>query len=225
ALGAAEVLVELLRERGVRVVGGAASETMPFSEQLATVVSQPLADVVEEMLLTSDDNTAEMLLKEIGLEVSGSGSRTAGIEAIMTTLVSWDVPIDGVLLVDGSGLSRDDRVPCQTIVGVLQRGEPDDALGAALPIAGVSGTLTDQFVGAAVQGRLQAKTGTLTDVKSLAGYLPVDGGGTITFALVQNTAGVDQGGYVTAWNDLSDALVTYPEAVREDDLAPLERSG
>ncbi|MGD9995578.1 MAG: D-alanyl-D-alanine carboxypeptidase/D-alanyl-D-alanine-endopeptidase [Ilumatobacteraceae bacterium] len=224
ALGAAEVLVDLLRDRGVRVVGGAASATMPFSAEIASITSQPLADIVDEMLQTSDDNTAEMLVKEIGLEVSGAGSRTSGIEAIMAQLLSWGVPIDGVLLVDGSGLSREDRVPCQTIVGVLARGEPDDALGAALPVAAVSGTLADQFVGSPVQGRLQAKTGTLTDVKSLAGYLPVEGGGTIEFALVQNTAGIDQGGYLAVWDELADALVTYPEAVREDDLSPLGQS-
>jgi D-alanyl-D-alanine carboxypeptidase/D-alanyl-D-alanine-endopeptidase (penicillin-binding protein 4) len=225
ALGAAEVFVALLRDRGVRVVGGAASATMPFAAEIASVTSVPLADVVEEMLQTSDDNTAEMLVKEIGLEVSGSGSRTSGIEAIMGRLVDWEVPIDGVLLVDGSGLSRDDRVPCQTIVGVLARGEPDDPLGAALPVASVSGTLADQFTGTPVEGRLQAKTGTLTDVKSLAGYLPVEGGGTIEFALVQNTTAVDQGAYLAVWNELADALVTYPEAVREDDLAPLEQAG
>jgi hypothetical protein len=52
----------------------------------------------------------------------------------------------------------------------------------------------------------------------------VEGGGTIEFALVQNTAGIDQGGYLAVWDALADALVTYPEAVREDDLSPLGQS-
>ena len=68
---------------------------------------------------------------------------------------------------------------------------------------------------------MQAKTGTLTDVKSLAGYVPVASGGTIQFVLVQNATGVDQGGFLTAWNELVTALVTYPAAATEADLAPL----
>jgi D-alanyl-D-alanine carboxypeptidase/D-alanyl-D-alanine-endopeptidase (penicillin-binding protein 4) len=220
ALGAAQALVSLLRDRGVRVAGGAASATMPFGDAIASVQSKPLSAVVEEMLTTSDDDTAEMLLKEIGLEVSGVGSRTVGIEAVMGKLQEWGVPIDGVLLVDGSGLSRDDRLTCQALVGVLERGDVDDVLGSALPVAAVSGTLKDLFKGTVVEGRLHAKTGTLTGVKSLAGYLPVEGGGTIEFALVQNTPGVDQGSYLSVWSELCNALATYPAAVTQQDLGP-----
>ena len=97
---------------------------------------------------------------------------------------------------------------------------PDDAFGASLPVAAVSGTLIDFFGGSAVDGRLQAKTGTLTDVKALAGYLPVDSGGTIEFVLVQNTPGIEQGGFLTVWDDLGKAMATYPAAATEDDLAP-----
>jgi D-alanyl-D-alanine carboxypeptidase/D-alanyl-D-alanine-endopeptidase (penicillin-binding protein 4) len=193
---------------------------MPFGDAIASVQSKPLSAVVEEMLTTSDDDTAEMLLKEIGLEVSGVGSRTVGIEAVMGKLQEWGVPIDGVLLVDGSGLSRDDRLTCQALVGVLERGDVDDVLGSALPVAAVSGTLKDLFKGTVVEGRLHAKTGTLTGVKSLAGYLPVEGGGTIEFALVQNTPGVDQGSYLSVWSELCNALVTYPAAVTQQDLGP-----
>ncbi|MCU1361711.1 MAG: dac [Ilumatobacteraceae bacterium] len=220
ALGAAQLFVSLLRDRGVRVGGGAAAETMPFANEIASVQSQPLSAIVQEMLQTSDDNTAEMLVKEIGLEASGSGTTAAGIEAIVGQLMTWGVPIDGLLLVDGSGLSRDDRVTCRALLGVLQQGDPTSALGAALPVAAVSGTLSDLFAGSPVEGRLQAKTGTLTDVKSLAGYLPVPSGGTIAFALVQNAPGIDQGGFLTVWNDLVTALVTYPAAATEADLGP-----
>jgi D-alanyl-D-alanine carboxypeptidase/D-alanyl-D-alanine-endopeptidase (penicillin-binding protein 4) len=220
ALGAAQVFVQLLRDRNVRVGQGAAAETVPFTNEIASVQSQPLSAVIDEMLLTSDDNTAEMLVKEIGLETSGSGSTGAGIEGIVTQLLTWDVSIDGMLLADGSGLSRDDRVTCDTLLGILQHHEPTDALGAALPVAAVSGTLAGFFGGSPVDGRLQAKTGTLTDVKSLAGYLPVPTGGTIQFALIQNSTAVDQGAFLTVWDDLASALATYPAAATEDDLAP-----
>ena len=57
----------------MRVARGAAAETLPFTAEIATVESQPLSAIVQEMLQTSDDNTAEMLVKEIGFEVSGTG--------------------------------------------------------------------------------------------------------------------------------------------------------
>ena len=197
ALGAAELFAGLLRERGVRVGGGVAAQTLPFTAEIASVQSQNLSAIVHEMLMTSDDNTAEMLVKEIGFEVSGSGSTTAGLEAIIGQLLTWGVSIDNLLLVDGSGLSRDNRATCDTVLGILQQHEPDDAFGAALPVAAVSGTLVDFFGGSAVDGRMQAKTGTLTDVKALAGYLPVDSGGTIEFVLVQNSPGIELGGFLT----------------------------
>jgi D-alanyl-D-alanine carboxypeptidase/D-alanyl-D-alanine-endopeptidase (penicillin-binding protein 4) len=220
ALGAAEVFVGLLRERGVRVSKGAASETMPFADEIASVQSQPLAAIVQEMLLTSDDNTAEMLVKEIGVEVSGSGTTAAGIEAIIGQLMTWGVSIDGLLMKDGSGLSRDNRITCDTLQSVLHQSDADDALGAALPVAGVSGTLADVFTGSPVEARMKAKTGTLTDVKSLAGYLPVVGGGTIEFTLIQNQPGVDQGAYLVVWDDLATALASYPAGVTAATLAP-----
>jgi D-alanyl-D-alanine carboxypeptidase/D-alanyl-D-alanine-endopeptidase (penicillin-binding protein 4) len=220
ALGAAELFVGLLRDRGVRVAGGVAAETSSSTDEIAAVQSQPLSAVVQEMLLTSDDNTAEMLVKEIGLEVSGSGTTASGVEAMAGQLLKWGVSIDGLLLVDGSGLSRDNRVTCAAILGVLQRNTSDGALGSALPVAAQTGTLSEFFVGSPVAGRLLAKTGTLAGVKSLAGYLPVDSGGTIEFVLVQNTFAVDQGGFLTAWNDLGRAMATYPAAVSQDDLAP-----
>jgi serine-type D-Ala-D-Ala carboxypeptidase/endopeptidase (penicillin-binding protein 4) len=220
ALGAAELFAGLLRDRGVRASQGVAADTTEFTGSIAKVDSQPLSAIVQEMLMTSDDNTAEMLVKEIGLEVGGSGTTAAGVEAIVGQLLTWGVSIDGVLLVDGSGLSRANRVTCTTLVGVLNQSDPDDPIGAGLPVAATSGTLTDFFSGSPVAGHLRAKTGTLSDVKSLAGYLPVESGGTIEFVLVQNTPGIEMGGFLTVWADLAAALATYPSAVTVQDLAP-----
>jgi D-alanyl-D-alanine carboxypeptidase/D-alanyl-D-alanine-endopeptidase (penicillin-binding protein 4) len=215
AEGAAKVFLDLLTSRGVQIVGKAASGQSADSNEIATVNSQPMSKVLEEMLTTSDNNTAEMVLKEIGLQTSGIGSRDAGAKAVESTLRSWGVPMDGVLLADGSGLSHDDRLTCAALVAVLQHGNPIDAVGSGLPIAGKTGTLAGSFTGTALVDRLHAKTGTLgasgteaaassgrgvvtssttpgeappPEVKALAGYvLPVqDGGSTITFALVLN---------------------------------------
>jgi D-alanyl-D-alanine carboxypeptidase/D-alanyl-D-alanine-endopeptidase (penicillin-binding protein 4) len=134
--------------------------------------------------------------------------------------MTWGVSIDGLLMMDGSGLSRDNRITCATLQQVLQQSGADGPLARALPVAGLSGTLSDVFVGSPVEARMQAKTGTLTDVKALAGYLPVVGGGTIEFTLVQNAPGVDQGAYLSVWDQLATALASYPAGLTEATLAP-----
>ena len=118
------------------------------------------------------------------------GTRDAGLAVINETLTEWG--FTGNTLADGSGLSNDNRTTCATLLGVLARSGPEDPLGVGMPVAGVSGTMTDVFVDTDVEGELRAKTGTLGNppfnadppaVKSLSGYLPVDEGSTITFAL------------------------------------------
>lgn len=222
ALGAAQLFTQLLRERGVPVSQGAAAGIAAFTDEIAAVQSRPLSAIIEEMLLTSDNNTAEMLVKEIGLLDSGVGSTAAGLQAITNRMLGWGVPLDGVVLIDGSGLARDSRLTCATLVALLAHGSVDDALGKGLPVAATSGTLTDVFVGSLVAGNLRAKTGTLSGVKALAGYLPVVGGSTIQFAVVLNTPGVDEGtAYLSIWEDrLAPALVTYPSAATVAELAP-----
>jgi D-alanyl-D-alanine carboxypeptidase/D-alanyl-D-alanine-endopeptidase (penicillin-binding protein 4) len=222
ALGAAQLFTELLRERGVPVAQGAASGTAAFTTEIAAVQSNSLSAIIEEMLLTSDNNTAEMLVKEIGLVDSGSGTTAAGTQVIINRLLGWGIPTDGIVIADGSGLSRDDRLTCAALVGLLAHGTVDDPLGSGLPVAATSGTLSDVFVGTPVAGTLKAKTGTLSGVKALSGYLPVVGGSTIQFSIVMNSPGIDAGtAYLHVWQDLlAPALVTYPSAATIDQLAP-----
>ena len=190
---------------------------------VAAVDSAPLRTVVEEMLATSDNNTAELLVKEIGLAAGGAGTREAGLAAIRTTLERWGVPTAGMVLDDGSGLSNENRVTCGAFVDVLARSGPNQALGAGLPVAGRSGTLTDVFTDSPVTGRLRAKTGTLGNapfnadppaVKALSGYLPVGGGAgaTIEFSLLLNGPGplIDQSLYRPIWDALVATLASYP---------------
>ncbi len=104
-----------------------------------------MSAVVGEMLATSDNNTAELLVKELGVAAGTGGTRDAGLAVMASTLTGWGIPMAGVQFADGSGLSNDNRVTCQVFVDVLARSGPTDPLGAGLPVAGVSGTLTDMF--------------------------------------------------------------------------------
>jgi D-alanyl-D-alanine carboxypeptidase/D-alanyl-D-alanine-endopeptidase (penicillin-binding protein 4) len=185
--------------------------------------------VVRQMLAASDNNTSEMLVKELGVAAGGGGTREAGLAVMQQTLASWG--LSGFQLADGSGLSNDNRVSCRALSAVLARHTPADPLGSGLPVAGQTGTLTEVFVDSPVAGRLRAKTGTLGNppfdqdppaAKSLSGYLPVDGGGTITFSLILNGAGplADQSVYRPIWDALAATLAEYPAGPTAAELAP-----
>ena len=224
ALGAAEEFVRLLRERGVVVVGQATSgSTPPELAAIASVSSAPLSDVARHMLTTSDNNSAEMMLKEIGVVARQAGSRAAGIATVTETLTRWGVSTTGFEMIDGSGLSRENKTSCRTILDVLDRFDDGSVMFQSLPVAGRSGTMAQYFVGDPMEGRLVAKTGSLTGVKALAGYLPVDGGGLVSFVVLLEGPGVsDDATFRPIWEGyLSDALVTYPSGPTADRLLPL----
>ena len=232
AEGAAREFTALLSQRGVTVGGPPiAGVAPPEATTLASVSSAPISDVVAEMLGTSDDNTAELLVKELGVASGGGGTRDTGLAVIQQTLEGWGIPTGGTALADGSGLSNDNRLTCAALIAVLARHGPDDAFGVGLPVAGQSGTLSDQFVDSPVAGRLRGKTGTLGNapldadppgVKSLSGYLPVDGNGTIEYALLLNSSGplTDEAVYLPIWNALATTLATYPQGPTPAELGP-----
>jgi len=230
---AAREFTRLLRDRGIAVAGegrsgSAASIDDPF--EVAMIESAPLDAIVEEMLTNSDNNTAELLVKELGVATTDGavGTRRAGLDAMEALLVDWDIDTTMIVLSDGSGLSLENRLTCSALLSVLQRSGPGDTIGAALPVAAESGTLSDVFVDHPVAGRLLGKTGTLNNppfnadppaVKALAGYVPVDGGGAVEYVLVLNGPTIsDQSEYRPIWNDLADALDTYPSGPAPADL-------
>jgi D-alanyl-D-alanine carboxypeptidase/D-alanyl-D-alanine-endopeptidase (penicillin-binding protein 4) len=223
ALGAAEELVRLLRERGVTVVGQATSGRAPVElAAIASVSSAPLSDVVREMLTNSDNNTAEMMLKEIGFATRQAGSRAAGIATVTETLTRWGVTTTDFSMVDGSGLSSENALSCRTMLDLLDRFDERSVLYQSLPVAGRTGTMASYFVGDPMEGRLVAKTGSLTGVKALAGYVPVDGAGLISFVVLLEGPGVsDDATFRPIWEGyLSDALASYPSGPTADLLVP-----
>jgi D-alanyl-D-alanine carboxypeptidase/D-alanyl-D-alanine-endopeptidase (penicillin-binding protein 4) len=228
---AARELVRMLGERGVTVAGGAGTGTAPAEAgELAAVSSAPLTDVIAEMLTNSDNNTSELMVKEIGVAASGTGTREAGLAAVLGVLGSWGIDTSQLVLADGSGLSLDNRMTCRALVDVLRRSGVGGPIGTGLPVAGQTGTLSEAFVGTEVEGTLRGKTGTLNNppfnadppaVKSLAGFEPVDGGGAVEFALLLNGPTIsDQSEYRPIWDLLATTLASYPSAAGPDVLGP-----
>src|SRR3546814_7120065 len=100
--------------------------------------------------------------------------------------------MSGVTMADGSGLSVDNRVPCDVLVDVLSGSEPAPTIQAGLAVAAETGTLAERFRGSDAAGVLRAKTGTLNSTTALAGVLD-DGDGPLVFGLIANvTDGVDR---------------------------------
>ncbi len=169
---AANQLRVLLAERGVLVDGGAASARgTPPGRGLGTVTSPPLRDLLAFVVQASDNQVADMVFRAIGAatgDPTWAGSAAGAQEALAVLDLDWT----GVVAADGSGLSRDDRVPA-AFLAALDRGVTrSDAAAeweALMAVSGQSGTLRRRLVGTAAEGRLRGKTGTLSDVRSLSG--------------------------------------------------------
>jgi D-alanyl-D-alanine carboxypeptidase/D-alanyl-D-alanine-endopeptidase (penicillin-binding protein 4) len=211
---------EILTARGIAVVGSPRQAPMPADAPLSTLAlleSEPLAEILVELLHTSDNNTAELLLKEIGYQARGEGTRQAGASVVTDRLAEWGVPAPGMVLVDGSGLSRDDRLACVTLSSLLASSPVADDLQELLPVAGRDGTLADQLTGTPADGELRAKTGTLTDVKALSGVLDGADDDPVEFSLVMNLPDADDPAvYLPYWNAVVDLIVQYPVVVAPD---------
>jgi D-alanyl-D-alanine carboxypeptidase/D-alanyl-D-alanine-endopeptidase (penicillin-binding protein 4) len=215
---AAETLVTLLAARGVAVRGGATVGRAPDgSVEVAGLDSRPLRDLVGEMVLDSDNNTAEMLLKELGLSTSGQGTTAAGLAAATEILRRLDLLPDGAVLLDGSGLDPQNRTTCAAVMAALRRAGRDSDLTRGFAVGGETGTLRKRMRGSPAVGRVVAKTGTLNSVNALAGWADTPAGATLTFAAIGN--GTDARGTGAA-DAFASALMSYPAGPPLEVLRP-----
>ncbi|WP_026118554.1 D-alanyl-D-alanine carboxypeptidase/D-alanyl-D-alanine endopeptidase [Nocardiopsis salina] len=187
-----------LEEHGVEVQGGLQYGQLPGDWDdpldLAGHTSPELAEVLVPFMKFSNNAHAEMLVKEMGREASGEGSWEAGLAELGSVLDDIGVDTAGLELNDGSGLSRSNLVTASTVSDLLvqARGtEWSDNFRASLPVAGdedpfVGGTLSERMTESAAEGVLAAKTGTLSGVSALSGYVPAPDGGELVFSIVNN---------------------------------------
>jgi serine-type D-Ala-D-Ala carboxypeptidase/endopeptidase (penicillin-binding protein 4) len=175
ALAAALLFRDALRRAGVAVSGAGIGRERTNDVPLAAVESAPLSEIVRWMGRVSDNFTAELLLKQLGAADGEPGTSARGAAMVRAALADAGVPLAGVRFADGSGLSSLDRLTTRALAALLRAAwaDPDvrPSFVAALPVAGVSGTLADRMRNPPARGNVQAKTGTTFLASALSGYV------------------------------------------------------
>jgi D-alanyl-D-alanine carboxypeptidase/D-alanyl-D-alanine-endopeptidase (penicillin-binding protein 4) len=221
ALFAVGELTRLLTERGVAVGGAPGRANAPRGAvDVAAVQSAPLHDLVASMIRASDNLASELMTREVGLKVAGQGTTVAGTKAIGDKLRELGVPVEGLVLVDGSGLDRGDRMSCATVLGAFSLGSRQEfsALWQGLAVAGQSGTLEDELRGSALAGKLRGKTGSLQGVAGLAAL--IDLGRSVRFAFLANGDFSEASG-IALRSRVAEIIGTFPDAPSADQLVPM----
>jgi serine-type D-Ala-D-Ala carboxypeptidase/endopeptidase (penicillin-binding protein 4) len=206
AVFAAGLLRQLLRARGVVVLGTTRSVTddapgrartlvarargpdAPFDGTIAVRHSPSLGELVTTINHRSDNLSAELVFRAIGRSVGGAGTFASGASAVASFLAAEvGIAPASVQVTDGSGLSLLDAATPRSLVQLLayERRVPEsEAFFQSLPAVGEG--LQRRMEGTAAEGKLRAKTGTLNDASALAGYVTAAGGEELAFSIIVN---------------------------------------
>lgn len=183
---------KLLSRNGITVIGSALPTHSEMQLKLVQEHdSKPLSDLVLEMMKKSDNLIANTLFKSVGAQYNhqtatwlNSGS------AVKAILQQNAVNTNGMVLIDGSGLSRDNRVSPNQLVDVLMAAQKDPKIAAvylkALPVGGLNGTLKNRLGTKDIIGKVKAKTGSMHGVSSLSGYVETQSGEVLVFSIIVN---------------------------------------
>ena len=212
----ASALRHALVAAGVRVAGDAIDaddlESKPDLTEARTLASRKspqLRQLVSSMMKVSQNQYAEMLLRTMGTPglpseaMSEAGAKKGlpseatsevgakeGAARVREVLKTWNIADEGYVMADGSGLSRYNYVTSQTLVRILQIMRADarhvSAFVESLPVAGREGTLSRRLAGTAAEGKVRAKTGTVDNVRAIAGYVETADGETLVFSMIAN---------------------------------------
>jgi D-alanyl-D-alanine carboxypeptidase/D-alanyl-D-alanine-endopeptidase (penicillin-binding protein 4) len=215
-----ETLRTSLSQRGIEVGGGTSTGPAPRdATELGSVESLPVIDLVGEMLLNSDNTTAELLTKEMGVVTTGRGTTRDGLAAIRQSLETQGVDVSALVMNDGSGLDTGNRATCSVILDLFERLSRTPELLANLPVGGRTGTLRRRMLSTPSMTKVRAKTGTLNGVNALAGIVTTNQGWTLDFTFLHAGSDVRATGVADGFTD---RLVTYGARRPKDSaLAPL----
>lgn len=188
--------VRSLNDAGIAIARSGVSDRSIQSNgvEIAKIDSPPLSELVKEANQNSNNLYAEVLLRTLGAQTSNSSERTIldrGLVSLTHTLNQFGINQTEVELADGSGLARQNWSTPAALIKVLQAmsQEPEGKyFRNSLSIAGVSGTLQNRFQDSPAKGIARAKTGTLTGVTALSGYIEPPNYSPIAFSIIINQA-------------------------------------
>lgn len=188
---AGDVFARALAAHGITVAGGVHDGKMPGTATLLwSHDSEPMPKLMADFWYPSDNLMAELFLKELGVVQAGEpGTDEHGIALEQNFLRSLHINPDTVTISDGSGLSQYDRITPRDLVTILQadwNGPNRKVVLDALPVAGVRGTLEHAYVGTPAERAVFAKTGSISHVRTISGFVQTRTHGPITFSLLIN---------------------------------------
>lgn len=187
-----------------------ASVSGNFNQELATVESPPLAELVIETNLESNNLYAEVLLRLLGKVTDNvpqqqEDTDEIGLKELKTALTKLGVNPNSYILTDGSGLSRHNLISPEALVQTLRFMANSPAASIyrqSLPIAGESGTLKNRLNSTPNRVILQAKTGTLSGVSALSGYIEVPDYEPLVFSIIVNQSGLSAASMRSATDEI-----------------------
>ena len=200
----------LWQELGGTYSGSMANAVAPAdSEPLMRWESPPLADVIRYLNKYSNNLMARHLLLTIGAEMlPGPATVEEGVEDILDWLQSFGTDVNGLVIANGSGLSREARISAAQMNAILQHGYEQNLMPefvSSLPIAGEDGTMRYRLDGATARGAIHVKTGSLDEVSAIAGYVFARSGKVYAVSAMLNHELADRGPGV----ELMDALLRW----------------
>lgn len=196
AASAAATFASLLGNNGIDVNGSSPRVKAPSGATgVARVDSAPVGHILESLIQRSDNQAAEVMLRHVAVAEGRPGTFDEGTAAVKRLLKAAGVDIGGLELYDGSGLSRDNLISPLTLAQTMHAAANSpraESLMSALPIAGFNGSLLDRFQGSTSKdgrGVVHAKTGTLTTVYSLVGFVSDADGRAIIISIMADRTG------------------------------------
>lgn len=186
---AGSVLASLVKQDGISLQRGVQTGTLPLDAQILWEHrSRPLSQLLEHMLVVSDNHFAEQLMRTVGGGSGDTADDADGLRAERAVLAEQGIPTPGLHIVDGSGLAHANRVPAITLGRILAHYDAlpgGNVLYPLLPRGGKDGTLRMYDFTSAL-GRVRAKSGHVDGVSSLAGYVDTRRHGRVVFAFLIN---------------------------------------
>ena len=182
---------------------------------VVTYQSPPFSALAITLMKFSQNQYAETFFKTIGSAggTGGTGTAATGRATVRSVLQRWNVDTAGLIQADGSGLSRYNYVTPETLVAILSHVDRDehlrDSYEATLPVAGQDGTLDARMKGTAAEGNARMKTGSMSNVRTVAGYVRTADGEKVVFAILANNFEAPAGTITAAADAIVVRLATF----------------